>query len=89
MSSHFTFDLKVVHRVSRRHSDEEEIPAAGWLERGGGGEAAETGLPGPGQEEEGLHRGGGGRQEAPPQGPRVRVQQNQQVSGLVVGASVL
>ena len=89
MSSHFTFDLKVVHRVSRRHSDEEAISAAGWLERGGGGEAAETGLPGPGQEEEGLHRGGGGRQEAPPQGPGVRVQQNQQVSGIVVSAGVL
>ena len=72
MSSHFTIDLKVVHRVGSK-SDEEAIPAAGWLERGGGGEAAETGLPGPGQEEEGLHRGGGGRQEAPPQGPRVCV----------------
>ena len=89
MSSHFTFDLKVVHRVNRRSRDEETIPAAGWLERGGGGEAAETGLPGPGQEEEGLHRGGGGRQEAPPQGPGVRVQQNQQVSGLVVRAGDL
>ena len=89
MSSHFTIDLKVVHRVKRRSSDEKEIPAAGWLERAGGGEAEKTGLPGPGQEEEGLHRGGGGRQEAPPQGPRVCVQQNQQVSGLVVSAGDL
>ena len=89
MFSHFTIDLKVVHRVKRRSSDEKEIPAAGWLERGGGGEAAETGLPGPGQEEEGLHRGGGGRQEAPPQGPRVCVQQNQQVSRIVVSAGDL
>ena len=86
MSSHFTIDLKVVHRVN---SDEKKIAAAGWLERGGGGEAAETGLPGPGQEEEGLHRGGGGRQEAPPQGPGVCVQQNQQVSGIVVSAGDL